>query len=238
MFKKRSRRRTRTTTASWLRLRGRPARPSNRSTGLIHYEGLRESYFHMKDSRGQVGPIPLNDRIGIAVEWLRQVYSVNTEDPVLNEDGTTRSFGDGVPNYVLHDYLTALEMCQLTGLVVFVQLDPRARRRLVANRRSVPVRIVAGRINTWVIDADNGLRVGRIAKHVQVQDGAYTMSAQGVVVVKRPTPNFSPPSRPPPETAEEVVASSAARSFPFALGGCRPPWERVKPTPTAKAETP
>jgi hypothetical protein len=152
---------------------------------VIHHEGLQQHYFYVKNSQGQAVPIPLNDRIGMAVEWLRQVYSIDTEDPVLNEDGTTRSFGDGVPNFVLHDYLTALEMCQLTGLVVYVRLDPRARRRLAADGRSVPVRIVTGRINTWVIDNENGLKLGTLANHIRVPDGAYAMSPQGVIVVKK-----------------------------------------------------
>ena len=81
-----------------------------------------------------------------------------------------------MPNFVLHDYLTALEMSQLTGLVVYVKLDPRARRRLAADGRSVPVRIVMGRINTWVIDRENGLKLGTIAKHIEVPDGVYVMS--------------------------------------------------------------
>ncbi len=151
---------------------------------LVRREGLRTHYFYRKDGHGQVTSVPLNDRIGIAVEWLRRVYSVDTEDPVFNEAGTTRSFGDGVPNYVLHDYMTALEWCGLTGLVVYVKLDPRARRRLATHGRSVPVRIVVGRINTWVIDHGNGLKLGTIAKHVEVPDGAYLMSPRGVIVVK------------------------------------------------------
>jgi hypothetical protein len=164
------------------RTAGRAVDPQYR---LIHHAGLKEHYFYKKDSQGRVFPVPLNDRIGMAVAWLRQVYAVNTEDPLLNEDGTTRSFGDGVPNYVLHDYMTALEMCRLTGLVVYVKLDPRARRRLVANGRSVSVSIVTGRINTWVVDGENGLKVGTISRHIQVPDGTYAMSPQGVVVVKQ-----------------------------------------------------
>jgi hypothetical protein len=160
---------------------GQPVEPQYR---LVHHEGLQHWYFYAQTAQGDLSPIPLNERIGIAVEWLRQVYSVNTEQPVLNEDGTTRSFGDGVPNYVLHDYLTALEMCGLTGLVVFVKLDSRARRRLPASRGPVPVRIVTGRINTWVVDSENGLKVGTIAKHIPVPDGPYMMSPYGVIIVK------------------------------------------------------
>lgn len=159
---------------------GQPVAPQYR---LVHHEGLQHRYFYVQTAQGDLGPIPLNDRIGIAVEWLRQVYSVNTEYPILNEDGTTRSFGDGVPNYVLHDYMTALEQCHLTGLVLYVHLDPRARRRLASLRKPVTVRIVTGRLNIWVIGGEDGLKLGTIAKHIPVPDGTYTMSPHGVIVV-------------------------------------------------------
>ena len=155
-----------------------------------HIEGLKEHYFYMQNSKGAVIPIPLHHRIGMAVEWFRQVYDVNTLEPRKNPDGTTQSVGDGVPDYILHDLLTAFEACGLTGQAVYAKLDPRAKRRLAANGVSVDVRIVGGQVNTWVIDAVNGLKLGTVAKHIAVPDGTYVMSPQGVIIVKSSDPQL------------------------------------------------
>jgi hypothetical protein len=150
----------------------------------VHIAGLKEFYFTMENSEGRMIPIPLHDRIGLAVEWLRQVYDVDVQDPKRNPDGTTRHFGDGVPDFILHDYFTALEVCGLTGVVVYATLDPRARRRLKANGVPVQVKLVTGRVKSWVIDRTNGLKLGTVPTLIQVPDGVYRMSPEGVIVVQ------------------------------------------------------
>ena len=94
-----------------------PAKAGEPQYRAVHIEGLKEHYFYMQNSQGAVMPMPLHHRIGLAVEWLRRVYSVNTLEPRRNADGTTQSVGDGVPDFVLHDFLTALEVSGLTGQV-------------------------------------------------------------------------------------------------------------------------
>jgi len=153
----------------------------------IRIEGLKEHYFYMNGRDDKTIPVPLHHRIGMAVEWLRQVYDVNTLEPRKNPEGITQSFGDGVPEYILHDYMTACEVCKLTGLVVYVKLDPRAKRRLT---QPIRVKVVTGQINTWVIDRENGLKIGTISKLITVPDGDYMMSAQGVVVVTESDPSL------------------------------------------------
>jgi hypothetical protein len=147
------------------------------SRGLTDREpGFNQTYYTVDgNSRAEA------DRLPVAVEMYRQIYR-KRRNVEVNEDGTTSTYRDGLPDSVLRDYLTALEQAGLTGLVAFVRLDSRAKLRL---KTPVAVRIVNGRINTWVIQQDNGLKLGVIPEGTKVPDGAYAMSPQGVVVVKQ-----------------------------------------------------
>lgn len=120
------------------------------------------------------------DRLPVAVEMYRQIYSKDRIGE-MNDDGTTAHYRDGLPDCVLRDYLRALDHAGLTGLVAFVRLDSRATLRLTA---PVAVRVVNGRLNTWVIQHDNGLKLGVIPDGTNVPDGSYIMSAKGVILVK------------------------------------------------------
>ena len=76
-----------------------------------------------------------------------------------------------------------------------------------------------------VVDTENGLVVGFCD---ELPNGAYTMSAKGVIVVRRPTPNSSPPSRPRALQSRSAgeLESNLLRHITSVrnLGGCRPPW--------------
>jgi hypothetical protein len=48
----------------------------------------------------------------------------------------------------------------------------------------VQVKLVTGRVKSWVIDRKNGLKLGTVPTRVQVPDGVYPMSPEGVVVVQ------------------------------------------------------
>jgi hypothetical protein len=146
---------------------------SKRLTG--REPGFNQTYYTVDDA-----PRMEADRLPVAVEMYCQIYN-KRRDVEMKEDGTTSSYRDGLPDSVLRDYLTALEHAGLTGLVAFARLDSRARLRLKA---PVAVRVVNGRINTWVVQQDNGLKLGVIPEGTRVPDGSYTMSPKGVIVVK------------------------------------------------------
>ena len=120
-------------------------------------------------------------RLPVAVEIFRQIYSKD-RNVEMHDDGTTSHYRDGLPDCILRDYLTALEHAGLTGLVAFVRLDSRARLRLT---KPVAVRVVNGRLATWVVQSDNGLKLGVIPDGTNVPDGSYAMSPKGVIVVRQ-----------------------------------------------------
>ena len=158
----------------WI-LNGRPRKVGDRVEG--REQGFYHKYTHLDD--GNI----LSERVrrATAVEMYKQIYRKDRQ-PVLNQDGTIRSYPDGLPDKVLHDLLNAFEQAGLTGQVAFVTLDPQAKRRL---SEPVQVKVLNGRINTWVIDQKNGLKVGTLPTElVTVPDGTYMMSPKGVIVVQ------------------------------------------------------
>ena len=152
------------------------------------------------------------DRLAVAVEMYRQIYS-KRRGVEMKEDGTTSHYRDGLPDCVLRDYLTALERAGLTGLVAFVRLDSRAKLRL---KTSVTVRIVNGRVNTWAIERATGLKVGVIPEGTHVPDGTYTMSSRGVIIIREPDhslrslSNVVPLAHPVASAMDEVHAEFVA----------------------------
>ena len=171
--------------------------------------GLIQTYLFMDDGNA----VDRETRLSTAVEIYRQIYSKSTE-PVRGDDGMTRSFGDGVPDFILHDFMSACEQAGITGHVVYVDLDPRARCRL-AKTGPIPVRATHGH----VIDTTNGLVVGVCD---ELPNGAYTMSAMGVIVVRASHPELQSTfqvTRIAKQVAGEleVLGQNADDDFAFAL---------------------
>jgi hypothetical protein len=110
--------------------------------------------------------------------------------------------------------MTACEEAGITGQVAYVDLDPRATRRL-ANTGPIPVRARHGH----VVDSSNGLVVGFCE---ELPNGAYTMSAKGVIVVKASHPELHSTfqvTRIARQVAGEleVPSQTAGGDFAFAL---------------------
>jgi hypothetical protein len=151
------------------------AMAGTRQERIVEHLGLIHEYFYMEDG----SPIDRDTRISTAVEIYRQIYSKLT-DPVEGEDGFTRSFGDGVPDFILHDFMTACEQAEATGLVVYVRLNGYAKDRL---EEPVSVKAINGRISRKVDGRDLGTCRNLI-------DGSYTMSPKGVIVVYESHPEL------------------------------------------------
>jgi hypothetical protein len=134
------------------------------------------------------------------IHWLNTVYNRNT-DPLVGEDKFTQSVGDGVPNYILDDVLSAEEDLGLTGCVAFIDLNGYAKRRLT---RPVAVKALGGNI----YHRSNDKLLSRTA-YPTIPDGSYMMSPKGVIHVFDSAPELHS------DYKSNLVADIASEDFEF-----------------------
>lgn len=152
-----------------------PSKPDEEQIKVLKHIGLRDKY--MIDDEGK--PFSKETRLTMAVEFYRQVYS-KTDDPQVGEDGFTMSVGDGLPDFILNDFLTALEETpNLCGLRVFVQLNTKGGYWVKHHETEpVEVTVIAGRVyrheDKEQLSDDH---------YPALPDGNYQMSPQGVIRV-------------------------------------------------------
>jgi hypothetical protein len=155
------------------------ARRGERQEKPMHFTGFNAYYLFDADGRRRSDL----DRQVLAVGLYRYIYDRNVS-PKADEAGFTETYKDGLPDCVLRDLFAAYEDAGLTGLVAYVKLDPRAARRLERTSSATPVTLVTGMDATWVLERQNGLKVGTLPARLDIPEGSYLMSPKGVIVVR------------------------------------------------------
>lgn len=165
------------------------AKRGERQVREVKHPGLDQLYFTFD---GQ--PMPEDFRLCTAVEIMRQRYARTTDRKLEEDSEFTQSFADGLPDFILHDYMTALEQAGLTGQVVAVELTRRQAEPCAVQSAAGEVFDLLGR---------------KLGTCPTLPNGTYTMSAQGVIVV-RPAAE---------ELRSDYVASEAYREIRTLVAG-------------------
>ena len=126
-------------------------------------------------------PWSVETRRKLGIHWLNSVYTRNA-DPLIGDDNLTQSVGDGVPNFILDDVLSAEEDLGLTGWVAFVDLNGYAKRRL---SQPVAVKVIGGN----VLHRSNDRLLSR-SPDLTIPNGSYMMSPKGVIHVYESVPEL------------------------------------------------
>jgi len=157
-------------------------------TGIqeIRTPGLIDFYANQFSVSGNVlsisgRPWSVETRRKLGIHWLNSVYTRNA-DPLIGDDNFTQSVGDGVPNFILDDVLSAEEDLGLTGWVAFVDLNGYAKRRL---RQPVVVKVIGGS----VLHRSNDRLLSR-TPDLTIPNGSYMMSPKGVIHVDESVPEL------------------------------------------------
>ena len=171
----------------------------------VHTPGLVDFYTNQFSVSGTTlsvsgRPWSVETRRKFGIHWLNTVYNRNT-DPLVGEDKFTQSVGDGVPNYILDDVLSAEEDLGLTGCVAFIDLNGYAKRRLT---RPVAVKALGGNI----YHRSNDKLLSRTADPT-IPDGSYMMSPKGVIHVYDSAPELHS------DYKSNLVADIASEDFEF-----------------------
>jgi hypothetical protein len=152
----------------------------------IRTPGLIDFYANQFSVSGNVlnisgRPWSVETRRKLGIHWLNSVYTRNA-DPLIGDDNFTQSVGDGVPNFILDDVLSAEEDLGLTGWVAFVDLNGYAKRRL---RQPVAVKVFGGS----VLHRSNDRLLSR-TPDLTIPNGSYMMSPKGVIHVYESVPEL------------------------------------------------
>lgn len=142
--------------------------------------GLIQKFFYAPDAQGVLKFIRKEYRYQIVAEYYRRMYRRKV-DLRYDAKGHVMHYPDGMPDYVVNDFLSMLQEAGLTGLVVVVHLNHYAKTHLT--EPVVVVRKEDGGI--YRLDGDKLL-----GESLELATGTYTMSPAGVIVVAEATPEL------------------------------------------------